>query len=357
MTTTTYYDLNIVEGTDIVNPLTVDNPNYQKIDEAMHDNAVSGVTLATELTNATIHALTRENSDCSVIRFIATSRWKAGDSVTVDGVPVLATLPSGETLPDGAYVINANVLCVLTGTNLTVYIGKSATNANEIAYNDTNVEEELNSLNNSVATANSELSKLTNNVSMLNSNVSTLNSNLSRYNPDTDSLEVYYNGNIVGSIFCGFKIPYIYHQGNECVTLTGGWSADGYTIYSDIPVNGTVQKLSDSIVLTVNDTSSRAGVIIGTNNSLDMTNYNNVTVAYVWGGSENTLTLDITDISSGYISLMIDDYVYASGHDVRFMVTRSNTKTNVHGTGKYAMQSKAYAANLLSITVKDVYFS
>ena len=33
MTTTTYYDLNIVEGTDIVNPLIVDNPNYEKIDE------------------------------------------------------------------------------------------------------------------------------------------------------------------------------------------------------------------------------------------------------------------------------------------------------------------------------------
>ena len=34
MTNTTYYNLNIVEGTDIVNPLTVDNPNYEKIDEA-----------------------------------------------------------------------------------------------------------------------------------------------------------------------------------------------------------------------------------------------------------------------------------------------------------------------------------
>src|SRR5574344_2957298 len=135
MTTTTYYNLNIVEGTDIVNPLTVDNPNYEKIDEAMHNNAVAGVTLATEIANATVHAITRENSDCAVIRFIATSQWKAGDSVTVDGVPVLALLPSGETLPDGAYVINANVLCVLTGTKLTVYVVRKEVNANEIAYN------------------------------------------------------------------------------------------------------------------------------------------------------------------------------------------------------------------------------
>lgn len=144
MRTTTYYNLNIVEGTDIVNPLTVDNPNYEKIDEEMHNNAVAGVTLATEIANATVHAITRENSDCAVIRFIATSQWKAGDTATVDGVPVTALLPNGETLPDGAYVINANVLCILTGTNLTVYVqGKKAENANEIAFNNTTVAAEL----------------------------------------------------------------------------------------------------------------------------------------------------------------------------------------------------------------------
>lgn len=148
MTNTTYYNLNIVEGTDIVNPLTVDNPNYEKIDEAMHDNAVAGVTLATEIANATVHAITRENSECAVIRFIATSVWKAGDTVTVDGVPVTALLPSGETLPDGAYVINANVLCILTGTNLTVYAErKKIDDASDIKYNDTNVAEAITKLN------------------------------------------------------------------------------------------------------------------------------------------------------------------------------------------------------------------
>lgn len=152
MTNTTYYDLNIVEGTDIVNPLTVDNPNYVKIDEVMHDNAVSGVTLATEIANATVHSITRENSECAVIRFIATSEWKAGDSVTVDGVAVTALLPSGETLPDGAYVINSNVLCILTGTNLTVYAERKKTDdASEIAYNGTTVSMELNKINSNLS--------------------------------------------------------------------------------------------------------------------------------------------------------------------------------------------------------------
>ena len=148
MTNTTYYNLNIVEGTDIVNPLIVDNPNYEKIDEVMHDNSVSGVTLATEIANATVHAITRENSECAVMRFIATSNWKAGDTITVDGVAVTPLLPSGETLPDGAYVINANVLCILTGTNLTVYAErKKVENANEIRYKNTNVAAELDRVN------------------------------------------------------------------------------------------------------------------------------------------------------------------------------------------------------------------
>ena len=155
MTNTTYYNLNIVEGTDIVNPLTVDNPNYEKIDETMHNNAVSGVTLATEIANATVHAITRENSECAVIRFIATSEWKAGDSATVDGVPVTALLPSGETLPDGAYVINSNVLCILTGTNMTVFAERKKTdNATDIKYNDTNVGLELDKINNDVKNIN-----------------------------------------------------------------------------------------------------------------------------------------------------------------------------------------------------------
>lgn len=149
MTETTYYGLNIVEGNDIVNPLNVDNPNYERIDEVMHDNAVAGVTLATEIGNGNVHALSRANSECAVIRFIATTDWKKGDTVTVDGVPVTALLPSGETLPDGAYVINANVLCILTGTSLTVYAErKKADNASEIAYNDTNVMNALNAINN-----------------------------------------------------------------------------------------------------------------------------------------------------------------------------------------------------------------
>lgn len=229
MKTTTYYDLNIVEGTDIVNPLTVDNPNYQKIDETMHDNAVAGVTLATELTNSTIHAITRENSDCSVIRFIATSRWKAGDSVTVDGVPVLALLPSGETLPDGAYVINANVLCVLTGTNLTVYVGKSATDANEIAFNDTTVGAELVRLDGEAVRLDGEVTRLDGEVTRLDGEVDNLTSNfdaLTTHSLEEEEIGTFFGKTLYRKSFA-LKTP---STKNTTTKLTNNSPLNGCTI-------------------------------------------------------------------------------------------------------------------------------
>lgn len=125
MTKTNNYELNIVEGSDKVNPLVVDNPNYEKIDEVMKKNADSAISTATELKTGTVHALTRVNSDCPVFRFVATSLFTTGDTFTVDGVQVTALLTDGTPLVTGCYVIGANVLCCLTGTTLSVYVAQN----------------------------------------------------------------------------------------------------------------------------------------------------------------------------------------------------------------------------------------
>lgn len=121
MKTSDNYGLNLVEGTDLVNPLVQDVPNYETIDEVMYENACNSIPLATELKSGTVHALTRSNPDASMFRFIATSKYEEGDTFTVDGVQVSGLLTDGTTLSDGAYVINANVLCCLVGTVLTLF--------------------------------------------------------------------------------------------------------------------------------------------------------------------------------------------------------------------------------------------
>lgn len=125
MRKTEHYELNLVEGTDLVNPLVQDVPNYEAIDEALFENANSGISVATELLSGTVHAITRSNPNSAVFRFVATSDYKSGNTFTVDGVQVTALLPSGEALTTKSFCVNANVLCCLVGTMLTVFTVKS----------------------------------------------------------------------------------------------------------------------------------------------------------------------------------------------------------------------------------------
>lgn len=121
MKNTTNYGFKQYEGSDIFNPLTVEAQNIQSIDSNMGKNRDAAVQLATEVKSGTVHAITRSTPSASVIRFVATSDWTQGDTCTVDGTQVSTLLPTGETLPGGAWKINSNVLAVLTGTLLTVF--------------------------------------------------------------------------------------------------------------------------------------------------------------------------------------------------------------------------------------------
>ena len=121
MINTTNYNLKQYEGSDLFNPLTVEAQNVQAIDAGMYANKTASVQTATELKSGTVHALTRSVPGAAVIRFVATSDWTSGDTCTVDGVQVTTLLTTGETLPTGAWKINANVLAILNGTVLTVF--------------------------------------------------------------------------------------------------------------------------------------------------------------------------------------------------------------------------------------------
>lgn len=125
MRTSTHYELNLVEGTDKVNPLVQDVPNYEKIDESMYNNKCASIGIATELRTGTVHALTRQNEDAPMFRFTASSNYAVGDTFTVDGVQVSALLVDGTPLPNMAYIIGSEVLCVLKGTLMTVFANRT----------------------------------------------------------------------------------------------------------------------------------------------------------------------------------------------------------------------------------------
>lgn len=123
MQNTTNYNMTIAEGSDPVNLLTQCYPNFNIIDGAMFANKQGSIGTATEVTTGTIHAITRSNSDANMFRFTATSAWTAGDTMTLDGVGVTVHLPDGTTPASGAYIIGAEVLCVVNGSLVTMFVG------------------------------------------------------------------------------------------------------------------------------------------------------------------------------------------------------------------------------------------
>lgn len=123
MQNTTNYNLNLVEGTDLVNPPIQFNPNFQTIDAAMFANKEASIGTASEVVTGSVHAIVRANQDADVFRFTATGAWTAGDTMTIDGTSVTVHLSDGTVPPTGAYIIGAEVLAVLNGTLVTLMIG------------------------------------------------------------------------------------------------------------------------------------------------------------------------------------------------------------------------------------------
>ena len=151
-----HYGLNLVEGTDTVNPMTVDKPNYEKIDETMYANECASVGTATELTTGTVHALTRDKENQNVFRFRATSNYTVGDTFTVDGDVVTAQMSDGTTLADRCYIIGSDVLCALIGTQLTLFIPKKY-DANNVMDGNVSVHTKLAESSTSITSINNKL--------------------------------------------------------------------------------------------------------------------------------------------------------------------------------------------------------
>lgn len=320
MNISTYYGLNLAEGSDIVNPLVVDVPNYEKIDEVMHDNATAGVGTATELLTGSVHALVRDNDETAIFRFIATANFTAGDTFTVDGVQVTALLPSGESLGTGAYVINANVLCILTGTLLTMYVPSGVV---AVAEDSEKLGGELpsyygtasdvqNAIN--IAQASGVL------VNQLNGAVSNLENSRVVYNSDTDKLDVYVDGAIIGSINAGFQFSGIYKDG----TFYNNFGLGNLIPFDgDRPNRGGFVNVGG--VLSSNTPSSAGSIANALNGSINLTPYNTLTFVT----SKGTKSIDISNINSVVYFTIYNAFI-SSGRQICGLTVNTVAPTSVY---------------------------
>lgn len=125
MGTTPNYEFNVPVGSDIVNLLTQNNPNWSNLDTILKTISNTGVGTATELKTGTVHSLTRSDTDRKVFTFVATTNFVAGETFLLDGEQVTALTASGEQLSTGCYVIGSNVLVSVHDTLLTFYVPES----------------------------------------------------------------------------------------------------------------------------------------------------------------------------------------------------------------------------------------
>lgn len=117
---TTYYNLIKPEASDPYNHLVNDNPNMDTIDTAMKNNSNHGVDTASCIKSGTVHSVTRTNTSCPVFKFTATGDWNTGDTMDVDGTPVSVFLPNGTAPLTGCFVINTEVMAVISGSRVTL---------------------------------------------------------------------------------------------------------------------------------------------------------------------------------------------------------------------------------------------
>lgn len=265
-----HFNLNLVEGTDIVNPLVTDVPNYESIDAQMFKNQNAGVQNATELKNGTIHAITRLVPDAQMITFTATSNFVAGDTFTVDGIQVSALTVSGEQLPTGAYVINSQVLAILKGTLLTVYGIGSDVADNALALNghpDTyfGTKDEV---DNAINTANASASLAE---SVANKGLKLLWENL---NPNTDfeAQNIVLNSSDYDYLMIFFKRGVSSEAGLNCEFTLKGKATSLHEITTStssyITVNTrTIAYTSDTVLSASDNQQQRTGSIREKNNS------------------------------------------------------------------------------------------
>lgn len=124
MQQSTNYNFNLPEGTDLVNLLTQLIPNWSSLDSILRGIQNDTFETATETVALGVHALTRLDPNAKLLKWVATANYTAGETFTVDGTPIAASTPSGNTLATGAYVTGAIVIAAINSdeTAMTVFV-------------------------------------------------------------------------------------------------------------------------------------------------------------------------------------------------------------------------------------------
>lgn len=196
MNQSTNYNLKLYEGTDLFNPLTVENVNFNDLDTIVKGVSDAAIGRATELLTGTVHALTRVDTDRDYFAFTATANFTAGDTFTLDGAQVSALTPDGQQLATGAYIIGSEVLVLVKGTLLTFILNPAkAPDADKLDGHDSSYfakDADMTTAINDITALSTKVGSavLTTTAPDCSGAINELNSNLSGVKAKTDKLNI-----------------------------------------------------------------------------------------------------------------------------------------------------------------------
>ena len=144
---------------------------------------------------------------------------------------------------------------------------------------------------------------------------------------------------------CGSNAPsskYIYKDGVVNTALSGGLTASGYTLKSNIGVNGNASFNANDITITASFWSSN-GYGLGTGIPVDLTRVNSVKLTYEYNNTSRTMVLNTSNLTgSYYLYFAIWDNQWGANYvGIGAGSTKTNVLDNASSTEEIVQQSGA----------------
>lgn len=130
-----------------------------------------------------------------------------------------------------------------------------------------------------------------------------LNSSLNmKYNPDTDTIQIFYNGIWNDWKTGGLQTHYLYNLGEFVIDMANG-------VYMTSEAAWTLSVFANTESgLYIPSLSNLEQKTIITNDIIDLSNYSALVIEYTYGGTNYKKQVDISTISSGYIEAFIVNF-------------------------------------------------
>lgn len=139
-----------------------------------------------------------------------------------------------------------------------------------------------------------------------------------RYNPETDMVEIYYNGIWKEWKSGNIQATYLYRDGEQVVGLDNTGALNGGGQY---PAIATFTLNENTMDCNISAAGSIGTVFVGPMEKIDLSNYNRLYLDCNYAGADQTYSLDLSNVNGSYYIAIGLFYIPATGWNLRLNAT------------------------------------